>query len=289
MNRKLFLILLVIAVATGLVVSGLVFSKGRMVDVGGYKLFLSCRGEARPGIPTVILEAGMSRGNETWGLVYPEIAKLARVCVYDRAGIGKSDRLGEEERTALRMVEDLRTLLQKGEISGPYILVGHSFGGLLVRLYASRFPGEVAAMVLVDSVHEDETREWVKLMPPDIRKQMEESGGKLLPGMEPVNIEASHEQMRAAGWRSDIPLIVLSRGSSSFSVDDYPPQLRSLAPEGEQLRIRMQLDLASRSTNSKHVFAEKSGHMIHQDEPALVIDAIRQVIEAVKREAGKCP
>ncbi|HEY7546882.1 MAG TPA: alpha/beta fold hydrolase, partial [Blastocatellia bacterium] len=96
------------------------------------------------------------------------MAKLARVCVYDRAGIGKSDRLGEEERTALQMVEDLHTLLRKGEISGPYVLVGHSFGGLLVRLYASRFPEEVAAMVLVDSVHEDETREWVKMMPPDI-------------------------------------------------------------------------------------------------------------------------
>jgi pimeloyl-ACP methyl ester carboxylesterase len=256
-----------------------------MIDVGGYKLFLSCRGEARPGMPAVILEAGMNRGNETWGLIYPEIAKLARVCVYDRAGIGKSDRLGEEERTALQMVEDLHTLLRKGEISGPYVLVGHSFGGLLVRLYASRFPEEVAAMVLVDSVHEDETREWVKMMPPDIREQMEDGGRTRRPGMEPVNFAASYDQMRAAEWRTDMPLFVLSRGRSSFSVDDYPPQLRSLAPEGEQLRIRMQLELVTRSTKGKHVFAENSGHMIHQDEPDLVIDAVRQAIEAAKREA----
>jgi pimeloyl-ACP methyl ester carboxylesterase len=287
MNRKVVFILLVIVAALGFLINGLAGSQSKVVDVGGYKLFLVCHGEARPGTPAVILEAGMNQGHETWSFIHPEIAKLARVCMYDRAGLGKSDRLGAEERTAMQMVDDLHNLLLKGEVRGPYVLVGHSFGGLLVRLYASRFPEEVAAMVLVDPVHEDETREWVNMMPPDIRKQMVDGGGIRSLGTEPVNITASLDQMRAAGWRSHMPLIVLSRGRSSFSADDYPPQLRSLAPEGEKLRIRMQLDLAARSTRGKHVFAEKSGHMIHRDEPALVIDSIRQAIEAVKQEAEK--
>jgi pimeloyl-ACP methyl ester carboxylesterase len=86
--------------------------------------------------------------------------------------------------------------------------------------------------------------------------------------------------MKAANWRTTIPLVVMARGRASFDPNDYPPPLRSLAPKGEELRIEMQKDLATRSTNGKFVFAEKSGHMIQQDEPELIVNAIRQVVES---------
>jgi len=89
-------------------------------------------------------------------LVQPQVAKITRVCAYDRAGFGWSD-LSPKPRTAQNIVEELHILLVKSGITGPYILVGHSMGGMLVRLYAHQYPDEVAGMVLVDSVHEEQS------------------------------------------------------------------------------------------------------------------------------------
>ncbi len=101
-------------------------------------------------------------------------------------------------------------------------------------------------------------------------------------GGESIDVEASVKQLQAANWHTDIPLIVLARGRASYTVEDYPPLLRSLAPKGEELRIAMQENLATRSTNSKFIFAEKSGHMIQENEPEILVDAIRRVVEATK-------
>jgi pimeloyl-ACP methyl ester carboxylesterase len=123
---------------------------GKLVDVGGWRLHLNCTGEVRASQPTVILEAGVGDFSVEWSLVQPDVAKFARVCSYDRAGDGWSD-LGPHPRTLRQIVYELHTLLDKGGVKPPFVLVGHSYGGWLVRLYASTYPTEVAGMVLVEA------------------------------------------------------------------------------------------------------------------------------------------
>src|SRR5215475_394970 len=123
---------------------------GRLVDVGGWRLHLNCTGEARASQPTVILEAGLGDFSVEWSLVQPGVAKFARVCSYDRAGDGWSE-LGPHPRTLRQIVYELHTLLDKAGVKPPLVVVGHSYGGWLVRLYASTYPADVAGMVLVEA------------------------------------------------------------------------------------------------------------------------------------------
>ena len=121
---------------------------GRLVDVGGYRLHLL---ESGSGDATIVLEAGLMSTVLSWSNLQRELAQSYRVVSYDRAGLGWSD-LGPMPRTADRMVDELHTLLRRAAIAPPYILVGHSFGGLTMPLFAAKFPDETAGMVLVDPV-----------------------------------------------------------------------------------------------------------------------------------------
>jgi pimeloyl-ACP methyl ester carboxylesterase len=129
---------------------------GRLVDVGGHRLHVLDSGK---GHPTVVFEAGLPGSVLSWHQVQQELGRVVRVVSYDRAGLGWSDP-GPEPRTAGRIVEELRLLLDRAGVPGPYILVGHSFGGLTTRLFAARYPDEVAGLVLVDPVGPGE---WVPL------------------------------------------------------------------------------------------------------------------------------
>ena len=122
---------------------------GRLVDIGGWRLHLNCTGESRTSQPTVILEAGIGDFSVEWSLVQPGVARFARVCSYDRAGDGWSD-LGPHPRTMHQIVSELHTLLDKAGERPPYVLVGHSYGGWLVRLYQSTYQSDVVGMVLVE-------------------------------------------------------------------------------------------------------------------------------------------
>ena len=124
---------------------------GQMIDVGGYKLHLYSTGS---GGPAVIIDSGLGGISSDWGLVQPEIAKFTQVVSYDRAGIGWSES-GPLPRTSQQIVQELHTLLNNAHIPAPYILVGHSFGGGNIQLYAAAYPDEVFGIVLVDSIHED--------------------------------------------------------------------------------------------------------------------------------------
>ena len=126
---------------------------GKLVDVGGWRLHLNCTGKNGP---TVVLIAGAGDFSFDWGLVQPGVSRFARVCSYDRAGLAWSDP-GPTPRTMLQDAYELHALLRATGIKAPYVLVGHSIGGLIARVYAGQFPKEVAAMVLVDSTHEDTT------------------------------------------------------------------------------------------------------------------------------------
>lgn len=130
---------------------------GRLIDLPGWRLHINCSGEANPSRPSVILEAGAGDFSVDWSLVQPLVAPFARVCSYDRAGAGWSD-LGPRPRTLHQQVWELHTLLEKAGEKAPFILVGHSYGGWLARLFAETYPADVAGLVLVESGAEDPLR-----------------------------------------------------------------------------------------------------------------------------------
>jgi len=130
---------------------------GKLVDVGGWKLHLNCIGTRTPQSPLVILEPGIGDFSVEWSLVQPDVAKVARVCSYDRAGDGWSE-MGPHPRTFKQIVYELHTLLERADEKPPYLMVGQSYGGWLVRTYRTTYPAEVAGIVLVDAGEDDPER-----------------------------------------------------------------------------------------------------------------------------------
>jgi pimeloyl-ACP methyl ester carboxylesterase len=131
---------------------------GRLIDVGGFRLHLNCSGQ---GNPTVILESALGGSSLSWSLVQPPVARFGHVCSYDRAGFGWSD-AGPLPRTASRIAEELRTLLDRGSVAPPFVLVGHSFGGLVMCIFARRYSRDVSGLVLVDPAHPED---WINPAP----------------------------------------------------------------------------------------------------------------------------
>lgn len=250
------------------------------VDVGGYKLQISCTGQ---GSPTVVLDAGLGGDSRTWQKLKPQIGAFTRVCAYDRANLGRSDPPSRdvrriESRTFIELrsggdaVRDLHTLLTNAKETGPYVLVGHSFGGLVSMMYAAQYPNDVVGMVLVDSVHPDQARRLTPLMTPE-EAQVEQSAA--LQNREGFDLNQVLDEARATDWRSNIPLMVLAQGRP-----ESPATERSTR-EGAIWRA-MQEEHARRSPNGRLIIAEKSGHNIHNDEPGLVVTAIRDVVDLAK-------
>jgi pimeloyl-ACP methyl ester carboxylesterase len=198
---------------------------GRMIDIGGWKVHLHCTGEAKPAQPTVILEAGAGDFSVEWALVQPRVAGFARVCSYDRAGDGWSE-LGPHPRTMKQLVYELHSLLEKSGERAPYLLIGQSFGGVVVRLYASTCPAEVAGMMLIDAGRLDPWRfingklvqfnttaagkpvPAVKTanplresdIPPDARQQMEAAARSLVTGANESRDKLPLEAQRMRTW-----------------------------------------------------------------------------------------
>lgn len=133
---------------------------GKLVDVGGHRLHIQCAGS---GSPTVVLETGARAMSALWGAVQPDVAVHTRVCSYDRAGLGWSDP-GPEPRDALHVVRELHTLLRNADDQPPYVLVGNSFGGLLVRVYADQYPPDVVGLLLLESSHPDQVARLEKVL-----------------------------------------------------------------------------------------------------------------------------
>ncbi len=143
---------------------------GRLVDLGSHRLHILAMGE---GSPAVVMDSGLPGSVLSWCRVQPEVARFARAVSYDRAGLGWSD-AGPLPRTAARIVEELHALLERARIPPPYVLVGHSFGGLTMRLFAARYPREMDGMVLVDPIG---PREWLF---PTAEQKAEVRGGARL-------------------------------------------------------------------------------------------------------------
>jgi pimeloyl-ACP methyl ester carboxylesterase len=270
-----------------------------LVDIGdGRRLYLECRGV---GSPTVILEAGAGNNGEIWDAialpqgtngeaVLPGVATFTRVCVYDRPGTfldagepGRSDPVAMP-RTAADMVADLHALLQVAGVPGPYVVAGHSFGGLVARLFASTFPDEVVGLVLIDSAHEDYYDLLQETLTPE---QWELSANPPVstdyPDMERIDTGASAIQMREAAAASPLramPLVVLTHGRAWDWPADYP------AAALEAIWAPLQADLASLVPGGQLVVAGESQHYIQVDQPDLVIASIWQVVSALRDPAS---
>lgn len=259
-----------------------------LVDVGGRRLYIECRGN---GEPTVVMEAGSGGINDTWLSIRDTVATFTHVCTYDRANRGRSDP-APKPRTANDMAADLAALLANAPVAGPYVLVGWSFGGLVVRLFAAHHLHDVAGMVLIDSTHPDQIARSASILPPpdeetDAVRQLREWGTTIDPAMHPegINFEASLREVKEASVVRGLgsrPLVVLSRGTSIRC--DFPALPSDLAAKLDAAWLDVQRDLAHLSTNGVHQIATKSGHNIPGDEPELVVETIRRIVNTVRAQ-----
>jgi pimeloyl-ACP methyl ester carboxylesterase len=266
-----------------------------MVDVGGYELFFQCVGE---GTPTVILEAGADGGAGYWVKVQSSGDRSYRVCSYDRANIPSSGK-APKPRTYLDMARDLHALLVNAHIGGPYILVGHSGGGLLVRVFADQYPEEVVGLVLVDSAHPDMGARLLAGLPPKsafepkaIREWriwlswMDDSHGSLYRDREGLDTKVSNAQVKAAKPLGDLPLVVISRSPDNPTLEGRLPLPAETNVKLRQIWQDLQNELVGLSSNSTHIIAAHAGHMIPTEEPELVIDAIRKLVNEARSQMG---
>jgi len=284
---------------------------GQMIDIGGRRLHILCKGTA-PG-PTIVIEQGAGSPSILWWPIQDKVAAFARVCTYDRAGYLWSDP-AKTVRTLEDRVADLHALLAGAKIPAPYILVGHSFGGPLVRLYAHLHPTEIAGMVLVDT-----TEEGVILRPSfdDYVKKLgyfaaglqvaarfgvlrlaaafmtkgpeglDENAFRALKALsvrpdfframrdDPVALSRQPETLRAlggAGSLGEIPLIVITHALP------FPGPAAVLEDGWREGQHR----LAALSTRGELIVAEHSNHMVQSDQPDLVINAIRRVTTSMR-------
>lgn len=248
----------------------------RLVDIGGRVLHMHCVGE---GEPVVVFDAGLGDDGETWSQVQPEVGRATRACVYDRAGTGSSS-AAPRSHTSRQMVEELYTLLRQAEIPAPYVLVGHSLGGLNIRLFASAHRAEVGGMVLVDATTEDQDTRYWALLPADTLRAFQTSLRDNREGVDYGAFRASMAELRDVNRSlGELPLVVLTRGKES----PPPPGISTVLDEQMAGVWReMQSELPRLSSNSVHIIAENSQHYIHWEASRLVVAAVLEVVAAAR-------
>jgi pimeloyl-ACP methyl ester carboxylesterase len=280
---------------------------GRLVDVGGYQMHINCIGT---GSPTVVLESAFPGTSANWGWVQSGVAEATRVCTYDRAGMGWSD-ARSEPRDARHIAADLHALLKGGDVPGPYVLVGHSFGGLLVREYAAQYPLDVAGVVLVDAMHPDQynrfppemalpdaqqldtllilaqlglTRLWSPFpTPPTLPDSAREQTSAFNASMKSMTAMANEyrgfpstfEQIRAAGDLGSTPLFVLT------AEETFPH-----SAVADRVWKELQNELAALSTNSTHRHTTGTTHdslvYLQEDAQTTTTTAILQFVSMLR-------
>lgn len=285
---------------------------GELVDIGGFRLHIHCDGE---GAPTVIVETGYGDYSISWMGIQSSLTAETRFCIYDRAGVGWSES-DTQLPTKPRVAENLTKLLLNSGENGPYVLVGHSWGGVLAREYAASYPEQIAGLVLVDSAHESQWRHLPDGAWPELESELNRRlilcrlGAPL--GM--VRLLGIWEEALPASLPEEVrgPRIAAlnrrhhcaadSKARIAMGMDlrqsDPPRRLGDIplivltrgageggngAPtdgdgaEWEATWLNLQRELAALSTNSEHRIVE-AGHNIHLQQPSAVVDAIRELV-----------
>lgn len=276
---------------------------GQLVDIGGYRLHMLLQGK---GDSTVVLDAGLGCLSLDWSFVQSESAKFAQVVSYDRAGYGWSDE-SPHPRTSLQMVDELHRLLERANLKKPYILVGHSFGGINIRLYENLYPDEVKALVFVDSCHERQDTLLVEDFENELIDNLTSWGNPYLGRFStPLGIS------RILGYFSQVkqdlnvfPEEIQNKYLSFISSNQYArtvweedrhfsESLRQLEQSNRHLQNkplivitagdpddsvwnRLQKEIALLSNASVHFYAKESDHMIPWHEPQIIVEAIRSL------------
>ena len=284
---------------------------GQMVDVGGFRLHLHCAGT---GSPTVVVEAGWGDWSASWSSwVQPGVAKTTRICIYDRAGMGYSE-AGPLPRSAENFVPELHTLLHQGGVPGPYVMVGHSMGGFMVRMFAHQYASEVSGVVLIESMSPsgakpstmpspraspptipDSTARWVLTLPARIGLVRLLSGPI---GMKPASLPPEEANAYVAYSVTPLSLeTVLEEGQGMSESSVQAGAIQSLgamplivlsrgrAEDKEQEWQQQQTESLQLSSNSQQLFADKSGHNIQSEQPDAAIGAIVTMVEQIRRPA----
>ena len=253
---------------------------GRFELEPGRRLFLYCTGPA--STPTVVLDAGA--GGTIFSLhdLFADVSERTRVCAWDRPGLGLSDPPPEPVHSGT-LVEDLRALLSRAGIPPPYLLVGHSFGGMNMRLLAGRHRDEVAGLVLIDSSHPDQFDRFAEVLPP--RRPGESLALRDFRtrdfGNPDVDMETSLQQVRSAGSLEGVPVRVVSRAD-----DPSPFRIEGLTPEVTEALHRewmeMQAELVALSSRGRQSVARSAGHCVHCTEPELVTGSILELLQVAR-------
>lgn len=273
---------------------------GTYVWVDGHRLHLNCQGE---GAPTVVFDAGLGGSSLDWALVQPDVAAFTRACTYDRAGYGWSDP-GPLPRDSQNVVSDLEQLLGNGSVPAPYVLVGHSLGGLVAQYFARQNAERIAGLVLVDATHEEQFRRLKAAvtagrtarrtlvmshgsnqvhegLPEEVRRLAGAFSARAR-SLVVLQSEASYlfkagRPTAASGELPDVPLVVISHRELPARASPRDAILASSWMD-------MQRDLLALTTRSRHVIAASDDHYVHIREPRLVVDAVRSVVEQHRRE-----
>lgn len=274
---------------------------GQMVDVGGHRLHIHCNGS---GSPTVVIEAGLGDWSTAWGAVQAEVAKTTRVCTYDRAGMGWSEP-GPLPRDAGQFAKELKALLHIGSVPGPYVLAGHSAGGLPVRVFAHDYPAEVAGVVLIDAMHpgqskrspeEEATSTPASTHTAPLLTAVARFGIlRLLGG--PLGLVAAGTPHEAADYSRVVrPTLMQAWLDENRGTPDSLAQAGAVTTFGDLPLIVLsagldqapgwqawQDDLALLSSNSQHLVAEKSDHNIELNQPDAAVAAIVGMVEQLRQ------
>jgi pimeloyl-ACP methyl ester carboxylesterase len=275
---------LMILSAAVLIGSSFAQERQTLFNVGSYGLYMACEG-AQTNAPTVLLATGFGRGSDDlWAKVTPNVAKFARVCRYDRANIGKSDRANGAMTTA-RIVTDLEKLLEVSNLRGPLVLAGQGFGSFTVRAFAAKHSARVAGAVLIEPQPEAFAFKSLDVIP--AKPEGEENAREmrpdfLVPRIADVNYAESAEQVAKSGNLGSMPLAVLVRGKPSSAndskTDNYPDGMNAALEKSQRA---LQTGLAKLSSRGKAVSVKTAGPILEQA-PEAVVSAIRDVFEMAR-------
>jgi pimeloyl-ACP methyl ester carboxylesterase len=276
---------------------------GQLVDVGGYRLHINCTGT---GSPTVVIDVGLGDWSTIWDNVQPEVAKTTRVCTYDRAGSGWSDP-GPLPRDAATFAKELHILLQNAQVPGPYVIVGHSLGGLTARVFAHEYASEVAGVVLIESMSPKQfTQQPVGSQSPSYYKTSPFSFQSVLArfGIVRLLVKPLGLIPNLSANAQDAYLARMVRPSYLQAMTDDAQGMPASGVEAAAVtsfgdtplivltaRLNndvsgwqgMQTELLQLSTNSQQLFAEKSGHNIETEQPDAAVAAIDQMVKQLRK------